>query len=93
LGQIIAEAATLRKGFKLFQEKDLTHVLETLVDRYSKGFVFGMAILLKKNKERFGQLLGYFRNEEKYNSDLELNSLYSSLKKEQEKKKLAAVTN
>lgn len=63
LGQIIAQAATLRKGFKLFQEKDLAHILETLVDRYSKGFVFGLAILLKKNKERFGQILSYFHNE------------------------------
>jgi len=82
LGQIMAQAATLRKGMKSLQEKDVTHVLETLVERYSKGFVFGLAVLLKKNKERFGYLLNYFKNEDKFLGDLELNSLYNSLKKE-----------
>lgn len=63
LGQIITQAVTLRKGIKICQEKDVTQVLETLVERYSKGFVFGLAVLLKKNKERFGQLLNYFNND------------------------------
>ena len=81
LGQIITQAATLRKGIKICQDKDITQVLETLVERYSKGFIFGLAILLKKNKERFGQLLNYFNNEEKFLGDLQLNTLYNSLKK------------
>ncbi len=81
LGQIITQAATLRKGIKICQDKDITQVLETLVERYSKGFIFGLAVLLKRNKERFEQLLNYFNNEEKYLGDLELNTLYNSLKK------------
>lgn len=46
-------------------------------------------MLLKRNKERFPQLLGYLKNEEKLLADLELSSLYESLKKEKEKKKIA----
>lgn len=50
LGQIIAQTATLRKDIKIFQEKDLTHILGVLVDRYSKGFVLALTIMLKKKK-------------------------------------------
>lgn len=46
-------------------------------------------MLLKRNKERFPQLLGYLKNEEKLLSDLELSSLYDSVKKEKEKRKVA----
>ena len=93
LGQIIAQATTLKKGSKIFQEKDIHNVLEALVDKYSKGLIFGVAVLLKKNKERFGLLHHYFHNDEKYLSDLELNSLYESIKKDKENKKQPPVTN
>lgn len=62
LGQIIAQSATLKKGTKIFLEKDLNSLLESLVDRYSKGFLFALAVLLKKNKERFELLHHFFRN-------------------------------
>ena len=52
-----------------------------MVEKYSKGFIFGLTVMLKKNKERFGQILNYFKNEEKYLTDLELNTFYNSLKK------------
>jgi serine/threonine protein kinase len=93
LGQIIAQASSLRKTSKVFQEKDLNSLLETLVDKYSKGFIFALAVLLKKNKERFSLLHHYFNNEEKYLTDLELNSLYETIKKEREKKKQVIITN
>lgn len=66
----------------MFQEKDLNHLLEGLLDKYSKGFIFGLAVLLKRNKERYDLLHSFFKNDEKFLSDLELNSLYESLKKE-----------
>ena len=64
-----------------------------MIDRYSKGLVFAIAVLLKKNKERFGLLHHYFHNEEKYLGDLELNSLYESVKMEKERKRQLSVTN
>lgn len=70
LGHIIAQAVTLKKGVKVFQEKDLHHVLESLVDKYSKGLLFAVAVLLKKNKERFDLLHHFFHNDEKYLGDL-----------------------
>ena len=64
------------------------------MDRYSRGFIFAICILLKKNKERFPQILNYLKNEEKFIADLELNSLYDSVRREKEKKKKApAVSN
>lgn len=62
LGHIVAQATTLKKGVKVFQEKDLLHVLESMIDKYSKGMIFAMAVLLKKNKERFDLLHHYFHN-------------------------------
>jgi 3-oxoacyl-ACP reductase-like protein len=53
MGQIMVQAVTLKKGVKNFSEKEMTHLLEGLVDRYSKGFIFGLAVLLKRNRERF----------------------------------------
>jgi len=50
LGQIIAQAATLKKNVKILQEKEINQALESLVGRYSKGFLFGLVVLLKKNK-------------------------------------------
>jgi hypothetical protein len=81
LGHIIVQAATLKKGVKVFQEKELNHILESVIDRYSKGLVFAIAVLLKKNKERFDLLPHFFSNEAKYLADLELNSLYETVKK------------
>lgn len=64
------------------------------MDRYSRGFIFAICILLKKNKERFPQILNYLKNEEKFIADLELNSLYEAVRKEKEKKKKTpAVSN
>ncbi len=77
----------------MFQEKDLNHLLEGLLDKYSKGFIFGLAVLLKRNKERYDLLHSFFKNDEKFLSDLELNSLFESLKKEKEKKKQVIITN
>ena len=82
MGHLIAQATTLKKGVKVFADKELSHVLEAMVDKYSKGMIFAVAVLLKKNKERFDLLPNYFRNEEKYLGDLELNSLYETVKKE-----------
>lgn len=61
-GQILAQASTNRKGLKAFQEKDLNSLLESLIDRYSKGFIFALAVLLKKNKERYSLLQSFFKN-------------------------------
>lgn len=63
LGHIIAQATTLKKGCKVFQEKDIHHVLDILIDKYSKGIFFAVAVLLKKNKERYSLLPHYFNNE------------------------------
>ena len=50
MGQIIAQAATLRRGTKVWGERELNQVLQGLIDRYSKGFIFGLAVLLRKNR-------------------------------------------
>jgi len=63
IGLLIAQAATLRKFTKVFQEKDITQLFESLFDLYSKGFIFGLAILLKNKKEKYGHLLGCFNND------------------------------
>jgi len=44
-------------------------------------------VLLKNNKERFPQLLSYLKNEEKFIGDVELNSLYESIRREIDSKK------
>ena len=62
LGQIIAQATTLKKGVKVFQEKELNQVLESLIDKYSKGLLFALAVLLKRNKERFDLLHHFLHN-------------------------------
>lgn len=81
LGQILLQAASLKKNCKLFLEKDLPSLVDGLLERFSRGFIFALCVLLKRNKERFPQLLGYLKNEEKLLADLELSSLYESLKK------------
>jgi hypothetical protein len=88
VGQILTQAATLRKGSKIFIEKELNQVLETLIDRYSKGLFFAVSVLLKKNKERFPHVLSYLHNDERTLNDIELNGLYESIRKEKERKKV-----
>jgi serine/threonine protein kinase len=63
LGQILLQAATLKKNSKVFLERELNGIVENLIDRYSRGFIFAICVLLKRNKERFPQLLGYLKNE------------------------------
>jgi hypothetical protein len=55
--------------------------LESLIDRYSKGFIFAVSVFLKKNKERFQFLQQYLKNEQKILGDIELNSLYDFVRK------------
>ena len=62
LGQIIAQATTLKRGSKVYQEKDILQVLENLIDKYSKGIIFAVAVLLKRNKERYNLLPYFFNN-------------------------------
>jgi hypothetical protein len=50
MGHIMAQAATLKRGAKVFGERELNQVLEGLIDRYSKGFIFGLAVLLRRNR-------------------------------------------
>lgn len=88
VGQILTQAATLRKGSKIFIEKELNQVLETLIDRYSKGLFFAVSVLLKRNKERFPHVLSYLHNDERTLNDIELNGLYDSVRREKERKKV-----
>ena len=76
LGQVLVQAATLPKSSKVFTEKETSQVAEGLLEKYSKGFVFAVCVLLKRNKERFPHILHYLRNDPKHLNDLELNSLY-----------------
>ena len=73
---MLAQVATLSKTSRVFSEKETHQVAEGLLDKYSKGFIFALCILLKRNKERFPHLMNFLLNEEKYMGDLELNSLY-----------------
>ena len=92
LGQILLQAATLKKNSRLFLQKQLNSIVQNLIDRYSRGFIFAICVLLKNNKERFPQLLSYLKNQQKFLADVELNSLYESIRREIDKKKAAILS-
>jgi len=62
LCQIILQTALLKKNFKIYTEKDYNHILEMLIEKYSKGFVFAIMVLFKKNKDKIGSIMNYFNN-------------------------------
>jgi serine/threonine protein kinase len=87
LGLILLQAATLAKTSRAHLEKELAPLLEGLVEKYSRGFVFALCVLLKGKKDRYSKLTSYFNNEEAVLNDAELSAAYDAARREREKKK------
>ena len=77
----MAQFATLRKSPEPFEPKDVNSAVETIVDVYSKGFVFALLILLKNKAELFKEVLSLLLgNNAPLLNHPELNTLYAKIK-------------
>lgn len=76
------QVATLKKSSRLFSERELSGIVEVLMDRFSKGFIFAICVFLKRSKDKVSSVLNLLKNEEKFLGDLELNALYNAVRAE-----------
>lgn len=57
-------------------------IAESLIDRFTKGFLFAVYTILKCKKDKFSQILALLRNKEEALRDIELEAFYNSIKNE-----------